>query len=174
MRIVGPIQFWRVCVIYLERKKNGAVDASTRLRIHASARSPNGSTQGRWTLCSHPPFLGLHTCNKMGSTPVLPHKIRQNQHTKKNFFLRGNFRPLSKKNVRFWDHFFPELFPKDSESLKFLDIRLREGGANIYISAYMGKRDKHTYIHTYIQTDIATTRSNRPRGANLMKRQRQQ
>ena len=28
-----------------------------------------------------------------------------------------------------WDHFFPLLFPKDSESLKILDIRLREVGA---------------------------------------------
>ena len=27
------------------------------------------------------------------------------------------------------DHFFPLLFPKDSESLKILDIRLREVGA---------------------------------------------
>ena len=28
-----------------------------------------------------------------------------------------------------WDHFFPLLFPKDSESLKILDIRLRKVGA---------------------------------------------
>ena len=27
------------------------------------------------------------------------------------------------------DHFFPLLFPKDSESLKILDIRFREMGA---------------------------------------------
>ena len=149
MRIVGPIKFWRVCVIYLEEEeKNGVVDASTRPRIHAFARPDDGSTRGRWTLCTHPPFLGLHACNKMGSTPVLPRKIRQNQHKKTNFFLRGDFRPLPNKNVQFWNHFFPELFPKDSESLKILDIRLREVGANIYISAYMGKRDKHTYKHT--------------------------
>ena len=42
MRIVGPIQFWRVCVIYLEEKKeeekNGAVDVSTRPRVHVSTR----------------------------------------------------------------------------------------------------------------------------------------
>ena len=38
---------------------------------------------------------------------------------KKNFFLRGNFRPLSNKNVQMLDHFFPLLFPKDSESLKY-------------------------------------------------------
>ena len=48
---------------------------------------------------------------------------------KKNFFLCGDFRPLRNKNVQMLDHFFPLLFPKDSESLKILDIRLREVGA---------------------------------------------
>ena len=95
MRIVGPIQFWRVCMIYLEKKKeekNGAVDASTRPRIHASARRHNRSTRGGRTLCTHPPFLGLHACNKMGSTPVLPCKIRQNQQKKKKKKkMRGSF-----------------------------------------------------------------------------------
>ena len=146
MRIVGPIKFWRVCVIYLENKIKKicgwCVHASTRPRIHASARPHDGSTRGRWMLCTHPPFLGLHTSSS--------HKIRQNQHTKKNFFLRGDFRPLPNKNVQFWDHFFPELFPKDSESLKMLDIRLWEVGANIYISAYMRKgTDRQTRTHTY-------------------------
>ena len=53
---------------------------------------------------------------------------RQNQQ-KKNFFLRGDLRPLPNKNVQMLDHFFPFLFPKDSESLKILDIRLPEVGA---------------------------------------------
>ena len=35
-----------------KKRKKGAVDASTRPR--------DGSTRGRWTLCTHPPFLGLH------------------------------------------------------------------------------------------------------------------
>ena len=43
--------------------------------------------------------------------------------------MRGNFRPLPNKNVQMLDHFFPLLFPKNSESLKILDIRLREVGA---------------------------------------------
>ena len=43
--------------------------------------------------------------------------------------MRGNFRQFSNKNVHIWDPFFPLLFPKDSESLKILDIRLREVGA---------------------------------------------
>jgi hypothetical protein len=48
---------------------------------------------------------------------------------KKKLFLRGDFRPLQNKNVQMLDHFFPLLFPKDSESLKILDIRLQEVGA---------------------------------------------
>ena len=56
-----------------------------------------------------------------------PKKTEKNKD--KNFFLRSNFRQFSKKNVHIWDHFFPLLFPKDSESLKILDIRFREAGA---------------------------------------------
>ena len=48
---------------------------------------------------------------------------------KKNFFLHGDFRPLPNQNVQIWDYFFALLFPKDSESLKILDIRLWEVGA---------------------------------------------
>ena len=54
--------------------------------------------------------------------------VRQNQQ-KNKLFLRVDFRPLANKNVQMWDNFFPLLFPKDSESLKILDIRLREVGA---------------------------------------------
>ena len=38
--------------------------------------------------------------------------------TKKTFFLRGDLRSLSNKNVQMLDHFFALLFPKDSKSLK--------------------------------------------------------
>ena len=48
--------------------------------------------------------------------------------TKKNFFLRCDFRPLPNKNGQMLDHCFPSLFPKDSKSLKILDIQLREVG----------------------------------------------
>ena len=48
---------------------------------------------------------------------------------KKNFFLRGDFRPLPNKNDQMLDHFFPLLFTKESKSLKILDIRLQEIGA---------------------------------------------
>ena len=55
--------------------------------------------------------------------------VSQNQQTKKNFFLRGDFKKFSNKNVQMLDHFFPLLSPKDSESLKILDSRLWEVGA---------------------------------------------
>ena len=114
MRIVGPIKFWRVCVIYLEKKEEEkwAVDASTRPRVQASARPHDGSTRGRWMLCTHPPFLGLHTCNKMGSTPVLPHKIRQNQH-KKDFFYAAIL-----------DHFPIKMFNSETTSFQHFSPRI--------------------------------------------------
>merc|ERR1712105_119647 len=52
-------------------------------------------------------------------------KIRKKRRKK----MRGDFRPLPNKNIQMLDHFFPTLFPKDSESLKILDIRLRKVGA---------------------------------------------
>ena len=47
MWIVGPIQFWRVCVIYLEkrRKKTGLL---TRPRVHAYTRPRVHMTDPRW------------------------------------------------------------------------------------------------------------------------------
>ena len=71
---------------------------------------------------------------------------------KKNFFLRNNFRPLPIKNVQFWDLFFAALFPKDSESLKTLDIRFREVGAKQALKIYMQKEDKQTNRQTDTQT----------------------
>ena len=50
-------------------------------------------------------------------------KVKKKWEKKKTFLLRGDFRQFSNKNVLIWDHFFPLLFPKDSESLKILDIQ---------------------------------------------------
>ena len=48
MRIVGPIQVWRVCVIYLEEKKiNGLIDVSKRPRVHAYTRPRIHTTDPR-------------------------------------------------------------------------------------------------------------------------------
>ena len=56
-------------------------------------------------------------------------QVRQNWPKKYNFFLCGNFTPLMSKSFPIWDHLFFLLFPKDSENLKSLDIRLSEVGA---------------------------------------------
>ena len=97
------------------------------------------------------PLCKLVTCNNMPPS-ILKSRIRETKHLstdadsstdrchrrvnqgkiskkKKNYFLRCDFRPLPNKNVQMLDHFFSLLFPKDSESLKILDIRLREVGS---------------------------------------------
>ena len=68
--------------------------SATRPCINASARPHDGSTRGRWTFCTHPPFLGLHACNKMGSTRVIrwaPHQ-----------FFRAKKGKISKKQTFFY------------------------------------------------------------------------
>ena len=64
--------------------------------------------------------------------------------------MRGNFRPLPKKNVQMLD-LFPLLFPKDSESLKIFDIRLWEVGARRPLngtSKVNGQTNRQTDRHT--------------------------
>ena len=67
-----------------------------------------------------------------------------------------------------FDHFFPLLFPKDSESLKILDIRLREVGAKRPLNG-TSKVNRQTDGQTHTQTDISTYRKHRPRGPMLWK-----
>ena len=96
--------------------------------------------------------------------------VRQNQQKKKK--MRGDFRPLSNKNLQMWDHFFPLLFPKGSESLKILDIRLREMGAKRRLngtSKVNRRTDGQTDKQTDRQTDISTYRKHRHRGPMLWK-----
>ena len=85
-----------------------------------------------------------------------PYILRQNQQKKKNIFLRADFRPLPNKNVQILDHFFQLLFPKDSESLKILDIRLQEVGAKRQLNGT--SRSEHTDGHTHRQTHRRTNR----------------
>ena len=87
---------------------------------------------------------------------------------KKTFFLPGNFRPLTNKNVLIWGHFIPSLFPKDSESLKILDIRLWEVGAKRCLNG-TSKVNRQTDRRTHRETDISTFRKHRPRGPSLWK-----
>ena len=72
----------------------------------------------------------------------------------------GNLRPFPNKNVPIWDHFLPLLFPKDSESLKILDIQLWKVGT---------KRRLNVTLKVNTQTDILTYRKHRPRGPMFWK-----
>ena len=78
----------------------------------------------------------------------------------KKINLRSDFRPLPNKNVKMLDHFFPLLFPKDSESLKILDIRLWEVGGKKTVKRYLKSEhtDKHTDTRPDRQTDRPTNR----------------
>ena len=87
--------------------------------------------------------------------------------TKKTFFC-GDFRPLPNKYVPVWDHFIPLLFPKDSESLKILDIRLREVWAKKRLHG-TSKVNRQTDKQTDKQTDILIYRKHQPRGPMLWK-----
>ena len=69
--------------------------------------------------------------------------------------MRGDFRPLPNKNVQMLDHFFPLLFPKDSESLNIFDIRRREGGAKRPLNG-TSKVNRRTNTRTDRQTDRRT------------------
>ena len=53
----------------------------------------------------------------------------QRKKSVKNFFGSGDFGPFLSKNVQISDHLFSLLFPKDSVSLKILNIQLLEVGA---------------------------------------------
>ena len=46
-----------------------------------------------------------------------------------NLFCPGNFTPFMREIFQIWEHFFPLLFPKDSEKLNGLDIGRQEAGA---------------------------------------------
>ena len=51
-----------------------------------------------------------------------------------NLFMLQRFKTFLEKKVHIWDHFFPLVFPKDSESLTILDIRLWEVGAKSFLN----------------------------------------
>ena len=67
--------------------------------------------------------------------------------SQKQTFLQGDFPSFIIKSLQTSDHFFPLLFPKDSESLNFLDIRHPQVGANRRL-----KVNKHTDTQTDTQT----------------------
>ena len=126
-------------------------------------------------LAIYPLTRGLLSTRKRGFKAKSAKKIL--------FFLFGNFRPLPNKNVQIWDHFFPLLFPKDSKSLKILDIRLREVGANRRLNSTSKvnrqtdrrtektdrKTDRQMDRQTDKQKDKSTYRKHWPRGPMLWK-----
>ena len=85
-------------------------------------------------------------------------KVRKKKILKK-LFRRSDFRTFLNQNDQIWDNFFSLLFPKDSESLKILDIQLREGG---------GKKMFKHYLKSE-QTHRLTYRKHRHRGPMLWK-----
>ena len=67
---------------------------------------------------------------------------------KKKLFLCGDFSPLPNKNVQIWDHLFPLLFFKDSESLNNIGHQTFGSG---------GKKTFKRYLKSE-QTDRRTDR----------------
>ena len=84
--------------------------------------------------------------------PIPKHPASKAKFAKINtFFLRGNFtRTLYEQNFQIWDHFFPFLFPKDSEYQKSLDIGLREVGAKKHLN--VTSKSEQTHRHMKILT----------------------
>ena len=71
---------------------------------------------------------------------------------KTNFYLCGNFTPLYSKSGQISDHFFQLLFPKDSESLKTLDIGLQKVRAKRRLNG-ASKVNRNTDRQTHIWTN---------------------
>ena len=127
----------------------------------------NAKTQKRIEICQNLQYaIWPEVSNWSGS--VASTMFCKAKLAKKDFFSRGNFKQLLKKIFQIQDHFFPLLFPKDSESLKILDIRLREVGAKRRLNG-TSKVNRRTHKHTDRQTDISTYRKHQPRGPMLWK-----
>ena len=99
MRIVGPIQFWRGCVIYRSAPKSGLGPCENADSVHAKVGTR--STQKCW-LCSlrnTSPFLGLYS--KSGS------RLRSNSGTHAHivsfwkFYRIGGAPPETFPNVKY-------------------------------------------------------------------------
>ena len=65
MRIVGPIQFWRGCVIYRSATKSGLGPSKNVDSVHAKVGTR--STQNCWlgSLRNTSPFLGLYSWSRL-------------------------------------------------------------------------------------------------------------
>ena len=72
---------------------------------------------------------------------------------KKKLFLCGNFTTLRRKFIQIWDHFFPLVFPKDSESLTSLDIGLKKVGAKRRLNG-VNKGEKKSFFISFFAAAI--------------------
>ena len=82
---------------------------------------------------------------------ILLSKAKLTQKQKKK--LRGDLTPFISKSFQIWDHFFPLPFPKESESLKMLDIQLQEVGAKTHLNG-TSKVNRRTDGHTDRHFDL--------------------
>ena len=78
--------------------------------------------------------------------------VRQNL-PKKQTFLFGHLTPFINISFQIWDHFFPFLLPKDSKSLRLLDIRLHKVEGKRRLNGTSKSEQANTQTHT---------RTNRP------------
>ena len=85
---------------------------------------------------------------------MINYQLSQKKLTKKNG-LPGNFTPLINKSFQTSDHFFPLLFPKDSESHIFLVHPTSGSGAKRRLNG-TSKVNTRTDIQTHTRTDIST------------------
>ena len=97
---------------------------------------------------------------------ILPSKAKFTKKQKQK--SRGDFTPFIRTSFHIWDHFFPLLFPKNSKSLKKINIRLQEVWAKRRLNG-TSKVNRRTDGRTDTHTDISTDRKNRPRGPILWK-----
>ena len=81
----------------------------------------------------------------------------------KNFFLRGDFRQFSNKNVHIWDHFFPIFFPQGFRISKNIGHPTSGSGGKKTVKRYLKSEQ------TDRRMDKSTYRKHRPRGPMLWK-----
>ena len=91
--------------------------------------------------------------------------MKSNRQQKKNFFFVAMFLDYFQTNGKILDHFFPLLFPKDSESQKNSGHTTLGSGGKKTVKRYL--KSERTDRPTNTQTDISTYRKHRPRGPML-------
>ena len=147
---------WSKCTNVFQTVQNG-----TKSRV-VWKNLPLGRPKGNQRECP----ITLGTSRGRISRQFHPSTMFCKAKSAKKLFLFGDFRPLLNKNVQIWDHFFSLLFPKDSESLKILFIRLQKVCAKRPFNG-TPKVNKHTDKHTYGQIDLISYRKHWPRGTML-------